>query len=558
MSLMLIPAGSFQRPIRPFFKLLCGFALLLSLLSCQLSPTTPSLSPSSLQAVPNQVIVEYKDARFLKLAKQRLGAQVLDTLTVDGHHYTLLELDPQQIAKQPYAELSQYAGLSPLEAAAHDLWRNHAEMLESLDLNPVAEPPQPAEAPLFNDLGFGSDSALSGWWRQQTGVEKAWQISIGTGVKASYIDVGFVRQHPELEQRLLLSEQSNQTVAGHEDASNIEVPQGDHGTASLLVGFAERDNHLPAVGVAPATFVAPYVASSVWEAARALSEASRIQPDVIGMNLSFQLFPDWQRFGEYRQYVLLKAVIADLARNPRLSLVIPAHNYAEPITGGVREWAPVGWAQEYSNIIPVGGVQINGDQKVSAWFNPGLLTGINGRGSNYGERMIWAPSTFLDTASTDPDGLLPNQMNGTSASCPFVTASVALIKSRFPEMLAADLRQLLLDSAEAVDGAALLQQPQARVPFIQVDRALKLAIQRSGQDPSRYQPRTFRGRLRLSHTGYQLETEVGESWPVIANQVSLIQKAMRQDPIEILGWQGLNKGQPTAIEPLHWRYVENP
>ncbi len=526
-----------------------GFTSLI--ISCQ-HPASIQPIFNSTQLAPDQIIVQVSDPRFLAVAKQRLGAKRLDSLQVGEQHYQLLELDPDQMAKQPYAELSQYANLSPLEAAAQDLWLNHGEMLTSLDLNTLAEP---AAAPAFNDLGFGSKSAVSGWWRQETGVERAWNISIGSGVKASYIDVGFARQHPELEQRLILSGANNQTVAGLENPADIETPKGDHGTASLLVGFAERDNHLPSVGVAPGAFVAPYVASSVWEAARALSEANKIKPDVIGMNLSFQLFPDWQRFGEFRQYVLLKAVIANLARNPKLSLVIPAHNYAEPISGSVREWVPVGWAQEYANIIPVGGAQVNAERQVSAWFNPGLLTGINGRGSNYGDHMIWAPSTFLDTASTDPDGLLPNNMNGTSASCPFVTASVALIKSRFPDMLAADLRQILLDSAQPVEASALLQRPDATVPFIQPDRALQLAIQRQGQDPEKYKPQLYRGDLERGKLSYLLKTVDGQSWPIAANQVSLIKSAMPEGPIEIKGWKGLLKGQPNTIEPLSWKYL---
>lgn len=553
-----------SKVLKPAFKrrftrvsLICGLVHTLS--ACQPPGLQAPLSPQPLENLqatrPYQLIAEIKDPRFLAVAEKRLGAKLIDQLKLQQHTYSLLQVNPEQVQRQPY-ELKQGnpSGWSSelAEHLAQDLWQHHGEMLHSLELNEVAELPEtePPREQTLNDLSFDRRSVLEGWWRKQSGVERAWQYSVGTGTRAAYLDVGFRADHPEWGQRLILNGQNNQTPEAKDDRNQLDLPKGDHGTASLLVGFAERDNHLPSVGVAPAAEMIPYVASSVWEAAKALLLASQQNPDVIGMNFAFQLYPDWQRYGDYRQYTLLKAVFDEISRTTQVPVVIPAHNYAEPIRGGVRDWLPVGWGDEYSNILPVGGVEVDAELKVKAWFNPGLLTNINARGSNYGNNMIWAPSTFLDIANPDPDNLTPGSMNGTSAACPFVTAAVALIKSRFPKMKAAELRQLLQESAQPVDASALLQHPGATVPFIQVDKALELAMRQAGQEPSRQRRQQWSGQLSRNGSArylYSFKIE-GKPYQVVPNLAALKTRFQPPGNVQLEGW--LHAEQPDEIEPF--------
>ncbi len=414
------------------------------------------------------------------------------------------------------------------------------------------------ELPMFNDLRPRA-SAVDGWWRQDTGVEKAWQYAIGTGATAAYIDTGFTDRHPELNERLRIVDGANQTELGSGNRRDITLPQGDHGTASLLVGFAERDNHIPSVGVAPNAEVMPFVASNIWEVARALQAALATGPDVVGMNFAFPLYPEWEKFDEYAQYNVLKSVFADNGRGAKIPIVVPAHNYGEPVDRGVRQWIPVSWSQEFEDILPVGGIQINGQKKIAAWFSEDLVTGINARGSNYGPDFIWAPALHLDIAGTDPDSLKPGSMSGTSAACPFVTASVALIKSRFPGVSARRLKQVLRLTGEPVSATALLQNPTATVPLIQVDRAIEALIYERDQRPADFQAQRYVGRLERETVDpvvpFVLHTDSGV-FQLLPTRVDMRNNQLPYVPgqrVEVYGWPQQGEGNGNALELLSIR-----
>ncbi|MGV3524244.1 MAG: S8 family peptidase [Candidatus Sericytochromatia bacterium] len=537
-----------------------GLVFTLCLSACPSAPLTPqpasvaaNSTPTEAAIVPYSLIAQARTPGFLALAQERLGAQLSDRLRVNGKEYLLLQLSPERVQQQ--VKLTLKLATPPTDsdwtrAALQDLATAAGPMLESLELNALAELP---EAPRLNDLSAGNPSVLEGWWRRETQVEASWEYSIGTGVRAGYIDQGFVRGHPELERRLLIEGTHNHTSAYVQNAPRqIELPPGDHGTGSLLVGFAERDNHVPTVGVAPNADVLPHVAVTLWEATRALQAAALQKPQVIGMNFAFPLYPRWREYSDYEPYRLLYEAFVETSRSG-IPLVVPAHNYGEPIRGGVRDWVPVAWSDHLPGLIGVGGVEIDGEAKVSAWYNPGLLTGINARGSNFGTGLIWAPSTYLDTAGTRPDDLLPNIMSGTSAACPFVTAAVALLRSRLPELSAVQLAALLQQSARPVEAADLLQQPGATVPMIQVKDALLAGLRQLGKDPEAYRARRFRGRFSRQADGSLRFASGGRSYRVRVTLNGLLPEANRSldgQEREVLGWTGIPPLATDEIEML--------
>ena len=71
--------------------------------------------------------------------------------------------------------------------------------------------------------------------------------------------------------------------------------------------------------------------------------------------------------------------------------------------------------------------------------------------SNYGKISVdlAAPGTNIYTTSSD---LKYRNFNGTSASCPVVTGSVALIKSIYPDISNSQLKAFLLNNVDVVDG----------------------------------------------------------------------------------------------------------
>lgn len=446
----------------------------------------------------------------------------------------------------PHSDLG-FDGAAVLRPLRQALEKDLGQALYSLELNQRVELPQ-----VFSDLELGRRNTLSGWWRRETGVERAWDYSLGTGVQAAYMDLGFSDQHPEYASRLILNGRNNQTREQRGlDPNNIQLPQGDHGTASLLVGFAERENGIPSAGVAPNAGVAPYVASDVWEAAAALEAALESGAEVIGMNFAFSVFPRWQSEGDFQKYGILEDVVGRLKDYPRAVLVVPAHNFGEPVSGGPREWIPVSWSQDHPQVIGVGGVQINGEQQVSAWINPALLTGVNARGSNYAPYLIWAPSVFLDTASTHPDGLLPNQMSGTSASCPFITGTIALIKSRFPQISGTELKRILRQSARQIPAEQLTQQQGDTIPLVQVEQALRLAIEESGRSADSFRARSWEGVLRRDEQlRYWLET-LRERIPILPSLAALRPDSVHPEigqRVRIDGWRHLPGLPPGELE----------
>ncbi|MBF2052292.1 MAG: S8/S53 family peptidase [Candidatus Sericytochromatia bacterium] len=537
---------------------------------------TAGFAPEHTPVVAYQLILRTEDPRLPVVLARSWGAEVLDQVQIQGQQYLLLGFDPDTVQQQ----LGELLPTRPEDAQGwtHQLSQQlpaiAGPLLQGLELNVQAlQQPSPTTATAlishltsvdtpaaldFNDRVFEA-GGQAGWWRRETGVEAAWEYSIGSNTVAAYIDLGFSDQHPELAERLLITDQSNQTEAGRRaGGKQLDLPPGDHGTASLLVGFAERDNHLPTIGVAPNARVAPFVAGTVWDAARALQAAHRQREQqpfaVLGMNFAFPMFAQWQEAPGYAPYQLLRAALEALgqpgpAGAAALPVVVPAHNYAEPVSGGPREWIPIAWQRELPHLIGVGGTQYDSQrQQVSAWFSPTLMTGINARGSNYGEGLIWAPAVALDIAGTRPDSLEPGNMNGTSAACPFTTAAIALIKSRLPDLAAADLRQLLQDSARPVDAAALLQRADATVLLIQVDQALRQGLVRAGKNPERYRVQKVTGRL-LREEHYLLETPEGERLRLLPTQILLHPHSgshpLLDKRVQIWGWQDL-PGQPAG------------
>lgn len=576
-----------MKPVKTGKKQLLALFTGLGLSACQALPlvssslTPPPLaqsgsrSPILLKIAPFQLMFKQPSQRQLALLQARWGGQIRDQLQAADQNWVLLQFPATALPESLYTALPeawQANQLQVLQAElpqdswqtlilAEDISRQAGFQTGQIQLNPLVElpqspqqPPQQTQPPAFNDLQTGLAGAEPGWWRRETGVERAWEFSIGTNVRVAWLDVGFKRNHPEVERRLILTGDNNQTLAWNSKApENIELPAGDHGAASIMVGFAERHNGVPSVGVAPNAQVMPYVAGSVWEAARALKAAASHKPDVIGMNFAWPMYPGWEKLADYSEYLLLKAVIQDLAKETQLPLVIPAHNYGEPITGGPREWFPINLAATQANVLGVGGVEFKDGKTLQVWFNPDILTGYNSRGSNYGQGLIWAPSVALDIAGSDPAGVLPNQMSGTSASAPFMAGVMALLRARCPNLSARQLIDLLLSNGKSLDGSQILGKAGATVPFVQADLALAACLRASGKNPEDYKAQRFQGILeRDGERGWALKTETTRFrlLPSLTELLPGYPQLLAGKAVAIRGWQKLPGQTSEELEVL--------
>jgi hypothetical protein len=562
-----------------------GAIFLLCLSACQSLPYLPSqqppqpltqkasTGPAGLQLEPFQLMFRQPSERQLALLKRRWQGEVRDQMRIGHQDWVLLQFSAAALPESLYSALPeawQARELQDLQQElsqtqwqtlllAEDIRREAGFQPGQIQLNPLAELPQTLpqtsqDTPAFNDLQTGLAGTEPGWWRRETGVERAWEFSIGTAVRVAWLDVGFKRHHPEVERRLILTGDNNQTLAWNsKDPENIELPLGDHGAASIMVGFAERHNGVPSVGVAPNAQVLPYVAGSVWEAARALKAAAAQKPDVIGMNFAWPMYPGWEKLTDYSEYLLLKAVIQELGKDTHLPLVIPAHNYGEPITGGPREWFPINLAATQANVLGVGGVEFKDGKTLQVWFNPDILTGYNSRGSNYGAGLIWAPSVALDIAGSDPTGVLPNQMSGTSASAPFMAGVMALLRSRCPDLTARELIDLLLNNGKNLDGSQILGKAGVTVPFVQADLALAACLRASGKDPAQYRAQHYTGILEKSGDGaWVLKTETTrfKLLPTLSELQPGYPQLLEGKAVALRGWQKLPGHLSEELEVL--------
>ncbi|MBT9544175.1 MAG: S8/S53 family peptidase [Candidatus Sericytochromatia bacterium] len=560
---------------------LWGPIFVLCLSACQSLPDLPSphtqlpfaqstkTGPAGLQIEPFQLMFKQPSERQLALLKQRWQGEIRDQMAIGKQAWVLVQFSASALPESLYTALPEAWQEQEYLALQQEMSQNHWQTLMlaedirreagfqpgQIQLNPLAELPQTSQkTPSFNDLQTGLAGTEPGWWRRETGVERAWEFSIGTAVRVAWLDVGFKRHHPEVERRLILTGDNNQTLAWNgKDPENITLPVGDHGAASIMVGFAERHNGVPSVGVAPNAQVLPYVAGSVWEAARALKAAAAQKPDVIGMNFAWPMYPGWEKLTDYSEYLLLKAVIQELGKETQLPLVIPAHNYGEPITGGPREWFPINLAATQANVLGVGGVEFKDGKTLQVWFNPDILTGYNSRGSNYGAGLIWAPSVALDIAGSDPAGVLPNQMSGTSASAPFMAGVMALLRSRCPDLSARQLIDLLLNNGKSLDGSQILGKPGATVPFVQADLALAACLRASGKNPTQYRAQHFSGILEKRGDGaWGLKTETAR-YKLMATLSELqpgYPQLLEGKAVALRGWQKLPGHMSEELEVL--------
>jgi hypothetical protein len=552
---------------------LISLGLFTFLSACQTAPisalremgTTQELS--EFRSEPYQIMLSEPSSRQLAVLKQSLGAVVIDQIETSQHKWVLLQMQEGGLPASLYQDLplawknQEIQNMEPSVSKelyqtlvlAEDIRQSLDSAEQMIQLNVQAELPKAIN---FNDQNANLGIPEQGWWRRETGVERAWDFSLGTTAKVAWIDIGFKRHHPEIERRLILTGDNNQTIAWNSKApNNIELPKGDHGAASIMVGFAERDNGIPSVGVAPNAGVIPYVAGSVWEAARALKAAAAQNPDVIGMNLAWPMYPRWEGIKDYADYLLLKEVLTDLGKNPQLSLVVPAHNYGEPIVGGPREWFPISLTQTQpqGTLLGVGGVEFKDAKNLQVWFNPNILTGYNSRGSNYGEGLIWAPSVALDIAGSDPGGILPNSMNGTSASAPFMAGVLALLKSRCRNLPAHKLIEILLQTGKPLDASQILGRTGATVPFIQADLAIKACIKATGQEPVSFQSQLFKGKLAQNSDGSWVLMTPEKQFKLLATLSQLqtgYPNLLLNKTVLIQGWQKLPGFESEELEVL--------
>jgi hypothetical protein len=261
-------------------------------------------------------------------------------------------------------------------------------------------------------------------------VDRAWPLSTGKGVVIADVDVGVDTDHPDLKGRF---------TRGFDffmnDRSITSETSNAHGTNVAGVLGAATDNDEGIAGIAPDARIMP-----IRTADNILHQGSRLAAgivwavdhgaDVVSMSLGVESRSaalDRAVAYAHREGVVLVAAIGNESANH--------HNY--PAT--------------YDEVIAVGGINPDtADAAAQGDLEPYTPTAANftvrAAYSDYGPHIDLVAPTQVPT--TNYGGGYSRNWSGTSAATPHVAGVAALVKAARPSLTAAQLRQLLISTAD--------------------------------------------------------------------------------------------------------------
>jgi type VII secretion-associated serine protease mycosin len=252
------------------------------------------------------------------------------------------------------------------------------------------------------------------WQLGLLGAERAWQMATGAGVTVAVIDSGVASTHPDLAGQVLPGlDLVDRTGNGSNDAVG-------HGTtvAALIAGRGDDRNGV--VGLAPGAKILPVRvldSHNSYDDARTVAEGVRWAvdhgADVINMSLG----------GASASAALAEAIDYAFAKD----VVVVACVGNVSTSGPTEVWYP---ARE------------PGVLAVTA-LAPGATTPL-WQGSLTGEQSVLS-APGADLVGARPDGYW--RVQGTSFAAPLVSASAALLRSRWPDLSAANVVARLISTA---------------------------------------------------------------------------------------------------------------
>ncbi|MDT0305681.1 S8 family serine peptidase [Streptomyces sp. DSM 44917] len=262
----------------------------------------------------------------------------------------------------------------------------------------------------------------------QLGLRQAWDLATGEGVTVAVVDSGVDARHPDLAASVrrgsefaLVADERGFTRASPEPAQDCE----GHGTAVAGLIAARRAEGDRMAGVAPGAAVYPVrIADGVEQATAALLAAAlddAVEAGAQVVNLSLAVPTDYPELRE----AVARAVAADVL------LVAAAGNEGNQGAAGGRMYPAA-----YDGVLAVGGVGEDGQPLDSSNSGPWVDLAA------YGQELAVAA----------PGGSGYRVESGTSVAAAQVSGAAALVRSRFPELPAAEVAARLTAAATPVGG----------------------------------------------------------------------------------------------------------
>ena len=264
------------------------------------------------------------------------------------------------------------------------------------------------------------------WHLRLYDAASAWRLSTGSGVVVAVLDSGVDATHPDLAGQVL---PGRDLVEGWRDGTTDPV---GHGTtvASLIAG--RSDDQAGIAGLAPAAKILPVRVldrDNKYDDAAVVADGLRWAVDrgarVVNLSLG----------GIGRSQALAAAISYATAHDV---VVIACTGNVTPGAGGSEVWYP---ARE-PGVVAVAGL---------AWSGG---SGSGGAGGSDGQTLwhgsLTGPQTVLSAPAVDLQGARPGgywRVQGTSFAAPMVAAAAALVRSRYPDMSAANVINRLIVTA---------------------------------------------------------------------------------------------------------------
>jgi serine protease len=275
-----------------------------------------------------------------------------------------------------------------------------------------------AAPPLAEPVINGDTVRADQWHLGALNLTEAWNYSDGTGVTVAVLDSGVDARHPDLEGQVL---SGADLVASKGDGESDPV---GHGTTVSAIIAGRNDDQAGVVGIAPKAKILPV---------RVLDEDNRYDDALIVakgvrwavdngakvVNLSLGGSGSSPTLAAAIDYAFAKDVVV-------IACTGNATGTSTSKTSNYGVWYP---ARE-PGVIAVGGTERDGE---------GLWSGsIRGK-----ETVVTAPAT--DLVGARPGGYW--RVQGTSFAAPMVAATAALIRSRWPDMPAAEVVNRIIRTA---------------------------------------------------------------------------------------------------------------
>ncbi|MFJ8957530.1 MULTISPECIES: S8 family serine peptidase [unclassified Streptomyces] len=279
--------------------------------------------------------------------------------------------------------------------------------------------------------------------------EKVWNEATGQGVTVAVIDGGFKTDHPDLTGQFLKGKDFlDEDTSG---ASSADQEGAGHGTAmaGIIAGHGHGAGGASGVkGLAPAAKILPIrsIGGDSTFFAKPIKYAVDHGADVINISRAVD-----DTSGKVEAIKAEREAIA-YALDRGVPVVAASGNEGKT---GVDN---LSYPASQPGVVTVGAVDSGGE----IWNK-----------SNYGPQlMLAAPGVKNVVAGLDSDGY--DQANGTSGSTAFVSAAIALLKQKFPDLSAGQLVNRLTKTAgiPASDKGASLPDEHFGYGFIKPYSAL--------------------------------------------------------------------------------------